>query len=168
MWWDFDLQKPSYMPPGAPWARAIDLPFYPFDDEEQQSWARRFYKLRKACAPGRYPDPARLARYRSRMEDKATKAFERKHRIKRPPRTRGIDVRIRGTHVKISRAKLRDLVWSKSMIRAGADLGISETALRGLCKRYMIPMPTRGHFNHKNPEQRPRKPALSRSARASQ
>ncbi len=54
------------------WARAVDLPFYPFDDEEQQSWARRFYKLKKACAPFPYPYPERLARYRSRMEDKAT------------------------------------------------------------------------------------------------
>ncbi|RZN08074.1 hypothetical protein CWO91_24100 [Bradyrhizobium genosp. SA-3] len=95
------------------------------------------------------------------MENRATKAFERKHGIKRPPRTRGIDVSIRGTQVKISRAKLRDLVWSKTMIRAGPDLGITETALRHLCKRYMIPMPTRGHFNHKDPKMRPPKPTLA-------
>ncbi|MCA1542256.1 hypothetical protein I6F18_20060 [Bradyrhizobium sp. NBAIM32] len=74
--------------------------------------------------------------------------------------SRDIDVRIRGTHVKISRAKLRDLVWSKTMIRAGADLGITETALRGLCDRYAIPTPTRGHFNHTVPKQRPPKPPL--------
>ncbi|MCK1678300.1 hypothetical protein IVA87_02125 [Bradyrhizobium sp. 147] len=160
LWWDFDLNRPGFMPDCAPWARVVDLPCYPFDDKEQQSWARRYYKLKKACAPFPYPYPERLARYRSRMEDRATKAFERKHRIKRPPRTRGTDVSIRGTQVKISRAKLRDLVWSKTMIRAGADLGITETALRHLCKRYMIPMPTRGHFNHKDPKKRPLKPAL--------
>jgi len=166
LWWDFDLNRPGYMPDGAPWARAVDLPFYPFDDQEQQSWARRYYKLKKACAPFRYPYPERLARYRSRMEDRATKAFERKHGIKRPPRTRGIDVSIRGARVQISRAKLRDLVWSKTMIRAGADLGITETALRHLCKRYMIPMPTRGHFNHKDPKKRPPKPTLTLLLRA--
>lgn len=47
-----------------------------------------YYKLRNACAPFPYPYPERLARYRSRMEDKATKAFERAHGIKRP-RKRG-------------------------------------------------------------------------------
>ncbi|MGY3036141.1 hypothetical protein ACVIIV_005311 [Bradyrhizobium sp. USDA 4354] len=161
LWWDFDLQQPAYMPAGAPWARSVDLPFYPFDDEDQQSWARRYYRLKKACAPFPYPYPERLARYRSRMEDKATKAFERKHGIKRPRQSRDIDVRIRGTHIKISRAKLRDLVWSKTMIRAAADLGIKETALRDLCERYMIPMPTRGHFNWNDPKKRPPKPALT-------
>jgi len=161
LWWDFDLQQPAYMPVGAAWARSVDLPFYPFDDEEQQSWARRYYRLKKACSPGPYPRPEVLARYRSRTEDKATKAFERKHGIERPPMSRDIDVRIRGTHVKISRAKLRDLVWSKPMMCAGAELGITETALRGLCTRYGIPMPTRGHFNRKDPKKRPSKPTLS-------
>ncbi|RTE92816.1 hypothetical protein [Bradyrhizobium sp. LVM 105] len=160
LWWDFDLQQPAYMPAGAPWARAVDLPFYPFDDKEQQSWARRYYKLKNACAPFPYPYPERLARNRSRMEDKATKAFERKHGVKRPPKTRDIDVRIRGTQVKISRAKLRDLVWSKTMIRAAAELGVSEFSLRQLCKRFSIPIPTRGHFNHKDPRKRPPKPKL--------
>jgi len=160
LWWDFDLQQPDYMPAGAPWARSVDQPFYPFDDEEQQSFARRYYRLKNACSPGPYPRPEVLARYRSRMEDKATKAFERKHGIKRPMKSRDIDVRIRGTDIKISRAKLRDLVWSKTMIRAAADLGIKETALRDLCERYMIPMPTRGHFNWKDPKKRPPKPAL--------
>lgn len=51
-------------------------------------------------------------------------------------------------------------VWSKTMIRAAADLGISEFALRQLCKRYMIPMPPRGHFNHKDPKTRPLKSPL--------
>jgi hypothetical protein len=160
LWWDFDLQQPAYVPAGAPWARAVDLPFYPFDNQEQQSWARRYYRLKKACSPGPYPRPEVLARYRSRMEDKTTKAFERKHGIKRPPKTREIDVRIGGTRVKISRAKLRDLVWSKTMIRAAADLGISEFALRQLCNSWLIQLPARGHFNHKDPRKRPPKPNL--------
>lgn len=165
LWWDFDLQQPAYVPAGAPWARAVDLPFYPFDDHEQQSWARRYCRLKKACSPGPYPDPEDLARYRSRMEDKATKAFERKHGIKRERvrESRDIDVQIRRTRVKISRAKLRDLVWSKTIIRAAADLGISEFALRQLCKRLCISLPTRGHFNHRDPKKRQRKPSCKRS-----
>ncbi|RXG89260.1 hypothetical protein [Bradyrhizobium zhanjiangense] len=159
IWWDFDLRRPSFLPPHIEWSPP-DVPFYPFDNEEQQSWARRYYKLKKACAPFPYPYPERLARYRSRMKEKATRAFERKHGIKRPRKSRDIEVRIRGTSVKIGRAKLRDLVWSKTMIRAAADLGIKETALRFLCKRYQIPMPTRGHFNWKDPKKRPPKPAL--------
>lgn len=59
----------------------------------------------------------------------------------------------------MSRAEIRDLVWTKTMIRAAADLGISEFALRHLCKRLRIPTPTRGHFNHKDPKKRQPKPA---------
>lgn len=158
-WWDFDLKRPNFLPAHAEWSPP-DVPFYPFDDEEQQAWARRVYKLKKACAPGHYPYPDRLARYRARAEAKATRAFERKYGIKRPRKFRGIDVSIRGKRVKITRAKLHDLVWHKTMIRAGADLGITETALRFLCKRYQIPLPTRGHFNWKDPKKRPPKPAL--------
>lgn len=77
-----------------------------------------------------------MARYRSKMEERATKAFERKHGIKRPRNFRDIDVRVgrRGrVRVQITRLKLFNLVWSKTLIRAGADLGIHETALRYLC-----------------------------------
>lgn len=165
LWWDFDLRKPRFLPDHAQWSPP-DVPFYPFDDEEQQSWARRYYKQRKAYAPGPYPYQATLARRRAKLEAKATRVFERKHGIKRPRQFRGIDVRIRGVNVRITRAKLFNLVWSKTMIRAGADLGITETALRGLCKRFKIPLPTRGHFNWKDPKKRPPKPALPPLLRA--
>lgn len=161
IWWDFELKRPRFLPDHARWSPP-DVPFYPFDDEEQQSWARRYYKQRKAYAPGPYPYQATLARRRAKLEAKATRVFERKHGIKRPRQFRGIDVWIRGTHVKITRAQLFKLVWSKTMIRAGADLGIHETALRALCKRFEIPLPTRGHFNWKDPKKRPPKPALPR------
>lgn len=162
LWWDFDLKRPGYMPRHLPWARAVDLPCYPFDDEEQQAWARRVYRLKKQTAPFPFPRPERLARYRSRMEDKATKAFERKHGIKRERvrMSRKLVFHPPTGRVELSRAELRDLVWSKTMIRAGGDLGLSEFALRQLCKRLSIPMPTRGHFNHKDPKARPPKPAL--------
>ncbi|MDA9488747.1 hypothetical protein XI08_05860 [Bradyrhizobium sp. CCBAU 11361] len=159
IWWDFDLKRPSFLPAHSEWSPP-DAAFYPFDDEEQRSWAKRFYKLKKACAPGPYPDPARLARRRASLEAEATKAFERKHGIKRPRKSKRIEVRVRHRWIKIGRAELRDLVWSKTMVRAGAELGISEFALRQLCKRQSIPLPTRGHFNRKDPKNRPPKPAL--------
>lgn len=164
LWWDFELQCPRYMPLGAPWARAVDLPHYPFDDEEQQSWTKRYCKLRDACAPGPYPDPGRLVRRRSKIEDKATKAFERKHGIKRERvrKSRKVSVGRRQLRREMSRAELRDLVWSKTMIRAGGELGISEFALRQLCKRWLIPLPTRGHFNWMDPKKRPPEPPLMR------
>ncbi|WP_152621149.1 hypothetical protein [Bradyrhizobium japonicum] len=168
IWWDFDLNRPSFLPTHIEWSTP-SVPFYPFDDEEQQSWARRYFKLKKACAPFPYPYPERLARYRSRMEDKATKAFERAHGIKRE-RKRGNRKLLlgRGTFRReVTRAELRDLVWSKTLIRAGADLGMSEFTLRTICKRYLIPLPTRGHFNWKDPKKRPSKPELP-TARARQ
>lgn len=161
LWWDFDLKRPGFLPGHFEW-RAPDVPFYPFDNEEQQSWTRRYFKLKKAYAPMPFQRPDDLARRRARLEREATKAFERKHGIKRPRQFRGIDERISGVRVRITRAKLLNLVWSKTMIRAGADLGISETALRGLCKRNRVPLPTRGHFNWKDPKKRPPKPALPR------
>ncbi|MGY4629104.1 hypothetical protein [Bradyrhizobium sp. USDA 4486] len=157
--WDFVLNRPGFLPGHIGWVPP-DVPFYPFDDEEQQSWARRYFKLKRACAPGPYPDPARLARRRARLEAEATKVFERKHGIKRPRKSRKISVGKRLLRRDMSKAELRDLVWSKTLIRAAADLGISEFALRELCKRLLIPLPTRGHFNWKDPKKRPPKPAL--------
>ncbi|MGY4288792.1 hypothetical protein ACVWXO_008012 [Bradyrhizobium sp. LM2.7] len=164
LWWDFDLKRPSFLPAHAPWARAVDLPFFPFDDEQQQAWARRVDKLKKACAPGPYPYPERLVRHRSRMENKATRAFERKHGMKRerPRKSRKLVFHPAIGCVELTRAELRDLVWRKTMIRAGAKLGVSEFALRQLCGRLGIPLPARGHFNHKDPKKRPRKPTLAR------
>lgn len=161
VWWDFDLQRPRYVPSHLPWSRAMDLPFYPFDTEELQRRARRIYKLKKDCAPFPYPHRGRLERFKQRMEDKATRAFDKAYGIKRPRKSRRFWFHGVGKTVKLTRAELRDLVWSKTMIRAAADLGISEFTLRQRCREYSIPMPTRGHFNHKNPTDRPRKPALS-------
>ncbi|WP_018460237.1 hypothetical protein [Bradyrhizobium sp. WSM4349] len=39
IWWDFDVRRPSFLPAHAQWSPP-DVPFYPFDDEEQQAWAR--------------------------------------------------------------------------------------------------------------------------------
>jgi hypothetical protein len=158
------LNRPGYLPSHLPWASPADLPLYPFDTEQLQRWARRIYRLKKQCAPFPYPHHGRLERFRSRMEAEATRAFEKKHGIKRPRTNRKLWFRGVDKRVELTRAELRDLVWSKTMIRASADPGISEFTLRGICKRNLIPMPTRGHFNHKNPKNRPPKPALPRSS----
>ena len=116
----------------APVARQGGDPMYcaattdaPFDDEEQQSWARRYYRLKKACAPFPHPTPS------------AWRATDQEWKTGQPSRTsestgssggRGPTVStsaFAGTQVKISRAKLRDLVWSKTMSRAGADPGVT-------------------------------------------
>ena len=47
------------------------------------------------------------------------------------------------------------------MIRAAADLGMSEFTLRQICKRLQIPTPPRGHFNHKDPRERMQRPLLA-------
>jgi hypothetical protein len=64
--------------------------------------------------------------------------------------------------IELCRAELRDLDWSKTMIRAAADLGISEFTLRKICKRCLIPLPARGHFTRKDPKKRPPTPPLGR------
>jgi hypothetical protein len=138
------------------------LPFYPFDTEQLQGWARRMYKLKRDCAPFPYPHQSRLERFRSKMEAEATRTFENAHGIKRPRKNRKFVFRGLEKRIELTRAQLRDLVWRKTMIRAAADLGISEFKLRGVCKRNLIPLPTRGHFNHKDPKKRPPKPALPR------
>lgn len=134
LWWDFDLRKPRFLPDHAEWSPP-DVPFYPFDNEEQQSWTCRYFKLKRACATGPYPYLDRLARRRADLEAKATKAFERKHGIKRPRKAKRVGFSVRHRRIAISRAKLRDLVWSKTLICAAEDLGISEFALRHQCKR---------------------------------
>ena len=87
--WDLDLKRPRFLPSHFEWSPP-DVPFYPFDNEEQQSWTRRYFKQNRACALGPYPDPARLARRRAKLEAEAKQAFEQKHGIKRPRQFRGI------------------------------------------------------------------------------
>ncbi|MDA9450765.1 hypothetical protein XI04_32780 [Bradyrhizobium sp. CCBAU 11430] len=159
IWWDFDSKRPGFLPDHAEWSPP-DVPFYPFDEEDQQFWTRRYFKLKRAYAPFPFQRPDDLARRRAKLEAVATKAFARKHGIKRPRKTRRVGFPVRHRWVTIGRAKLRDLVWSKTLIRAAKDLGVSEFALRSQCKRWLIPLPTRGHFNHKDPRKRPPPPEL--------
>jgi hypothetical protein len=46
--------------------------------------------------------------------------------------------------VELTRKQLFDLIWSKSVQEAAAELGISSTGLRNICKHHRVPMPWRG------------------------
>jgi hypothetical protein len=158
LWWDFEPHPGRKDVRGRLWVPPVDLPHYPFDSEEQQAWARKVHRWKKRSAPFPFPRD-RTARFKRLAEDKATKAFQRAHGIKRNrPKLR---ILVRRRPIKIgSRAELRNLVWSKTMIRAAADLGISEFTLRQICKHFQIPTPPRGHFNHKDPRDRMPRPPL--------
>jgi hypothetical protein len=158
LWWDFEAHLDRKDHSGRPWSPPIHLPFYPFDDEAQHGWARKLYTWKKESAPFPHRHGASVERFRRQAEDKATDAFEKAHGAKR--RRSQIDIRVRGRPLTISRQKLRDLVWRKPMIQAAADLRMSEFALRQICKTLLIPTPSRGHFNHKNPKDRAPRPAL--------
>jgi hypothetical protein len=78
-----------------------------------------------------------------RTEQRATKAYRESLRL--DPEAYVMQ------RARKSRAELHDLVWSKPMIEAGAELDISESTLRQLCNDHAIPTPPRGHFNHLDP-----------------
>ncbi|MDB5550332.1 MAG: hypothetical protein JWL86_316 [Rhizobium sp.] len=145
LWWFELLQHPKLI--DARQDVFLQNPYYPFDSEDQRAWAHElFLNKRYGNLPTRHA--RRVQRRMKTIEDLATKAFEKSQR----------------TNARFSlhryRRELFNLVWSKTMIRAAADRKISEFTLRKRCREYLIPLPTRGHFNHKNPKDRPRKPAL--------
>ena len=45
---------------------------------------------------------------------------------------------------RLTRHELHDLVWSKPMIHAGAELGVSGTGLKKVCLKHEIPVPPQG------------------------
>ncbi|WP_050419091.1 hypothetical protein [Bradyrhizobium tropiciagri] len=158
LWWDFEPHPDRKGPRGRPWVAPVELPFYPFDNEEQHRWAKKLHTRKKQYAPFPHRHGASVARFKQIAEDKATKAFEKAHGIKRN-RARS-QILVGRKQLPITRGKLFAAVWRKTMARVAADLSISERALREVCKKYRIPMPTRGHFNHKRAKDRPPKPKL--------
>lgn len=57
----------------------------------------------------------------------------------------------------VSREALYDLVWSKPMRSAAADIGISDVGLKKRCRSQGVPVPPRGYWNkvlagHRMPE----------------
>src|SRR5579871_4085747 len=107
-WWDFEPHPDRKGRGGHPWAPPVDLPFYPFDDEEQHQWARKFHQWRKRYAPFPHPKRSPLTTRMRRAEEKATRAFEKAHGIVRPhPRNpRPTDIYIRRRLVRMTRAQI--------------------------------------------------------------
>ncbi|TKV78929.1 hypothetical protein FDV58_24830 [Bradyrhizobium elkanii] len=158
LWWDFQSHPDRRGPRGRPWVAPVELPFYPFDSEEQHQWAKKLHTWKKQYAPFPHRHGARVTRFKQTAEDKATREFQKAHGIKRN-RARSL-ILVGRRRIPITRGQLFARVWRKTMARVAADLSISERALREVCKKHRIPMPTRGHFNHKNAKDRPPKPKL--------
>jgi integrase len=50
-------------------------------------------------------------------------------------------------HRQLTWEELRDIVWSKPLMRVAHDLCITDTALRKMCHRQNIPLPLQGYWN---------------------
>jgi len=59
-----------------------------------------------------------------------------------------------------SRRQLYDLVWSKPMRDAAADVGMSDGGLKKLCLRHRVPVPPQGYWNKVNAGRKPVKRAF--------
>jgi hypothetical protein len=59
-----------------------------------------------------------------------------------------------------SRRQLYDLVWSKPMRDAAADVGMSDVGLKKICLRHRVPVPRQGYWNKVNAGQKPKKRAF--------
>lgn len=52
-----------------------------------------------------------------------------------------------------SKAALRTLVWTKPMVQAAKEIGVSDVALKKRCVRLGLELPERGHWIRKGPEE---------------
>src|ERR1700679_3446739 len=49
----------------------------------------------------------------------------------------------------LTRRAMYDLVWSRPMTKVAEDLGISDVALKKICDKHRVPMPSRGYWAKK-------------------
>ena len=56
-----------------------------------------------------------------------------------------------------TRKQLYDLIWSKPMRDAAAEVGISDIGLKKVCIRHRVPVPPRDYWNKVHARQSPRK-----------
>ena len=57
----------------------------------------------------------------------------------------------------MTRRQLYDLIWSKPMREAAAEVGISDVGLKKVCIRHRVPVPLQGYWNKIHAGQSPRK-----------
>jgi hypothetical protein len=60
----------------------------------------------------------------------------------------------------MTRLQLYDLVWSKPMRDAAAEVGMSDVGLKKICLRHRVPVPRQGYWNKVNAGQKPKKRAF--------
>jgi hypothetical protein len=57
----------------------------------------------------------------------------------------------------LARKQLYDLIWSKPMRDAAAEIGISDVGLKKVCVRHRVPVPPQGYWNKVHAGQKPHK-----------
>jgi hypothetical protein len=57
----------------------------------------------------------------------------------------------------MTRRQLYDLIWSKPMRDAAAEIGISDVGLKKVCVRHRVPVPPQGYWNKVHSGQTPPK-----------
>ena len=62
--------------------------------------------------------------------------------------------------VRLDRAALFELVWSKPVMKLATEWGLSDRGLGKACRRLKIPVPPRGHWARVQVGQRRRRPRL--------
>lgn len=130
-------------PAGKAWA---PRPHYPFDNFEQEVWARRRHRLGNRYSRSKNSKHEIDTAVR-RIASAAAKAYNEGLHF-------DADMRVQIV-AKVSREELHKLVWSKPMDALATDLGTTETPLRQLCNDCCIPTPGRGHFNFQDLIDRP-------------
>ena len=66
------------------------------------------------------------------------------------------------SEMRMDRARLFKLVWSKPVMQLAAEWGISDRGLGKACRRLKVPVPPRGYWARLEAGQRPRKPRLAK------
>jgi hypothetical protein len=66
--------------------------------------------------------------------------------------------------ITLTREQLYERVWSQPMIKVAADLGLSDVAVKKMCRRMQVPAPPRGYWARIAAGQKLRKPALAKIA----
>jgi hypothetical protein len=61
---------------------------------------------------------------------------------------------------RLTRQQLYDLVWSKAMTQAAAELGVSDVGLKKISRRHRVPTPPRGYWQKLAVGQKPPRPPL--------
>ena len=111
-------------------------------------------------------DPRRFGHYRPPGAKKVLSSFgvespkKKKQRPRLPPSVSIGPWSWDGEEIRMDRATLFDLVWSKSMVQLAKEWGLSDVGLAKACRRLQIPLPGRGHWAKTRAGRKMRRPNL--------